>query len=127
MTDKEFNMQKKRVQKYIDRWFKTLGLGWFKVDMNWSRERDEREPKTAGYVNTLWQYRSASITWFLPAVADCDDDSLEGVVVHEFTHILVAPLMAVSKEEDLSLQHEYATESLARAFIWAREAGRSDK
>lgn len=127
MTDKEFEKQKRRLKRYIDKWFKVMGLGWFKVDMDFVRARDETSPGTAAKTTTHWQYRQAWIEWFIPSIADNDDDFLEGIVVHEFTHILIAPLVLVDKETDLPIQHEYATESLARAIVWAREAGEKEK
>lgn len=127
MNDKDYKIQKARVQKLIDKWFKPLGMGWFQVTMTWQRERDEKQPRTAAKTITSWQYRNAEIIWFVPAIPDNDDDFLEGIVVHEFTHILLAPLLAVDHEDDLPLQHEYATECVARAIKWAREAGQKDK
>lgn len=127
MTDKEYRKQKRRVQKYIDKWFKAMGLGWFQVTMTWQRERDADSPNTAARTISSWQYRSAEIVWFVPALVDNDDDFLEGTVVHEFTHILLSPLLLVDAKEDLPLQHEYATECVARAIQWAREAGQKDK
>lgn len=123
MTDKEYQEQKKRIKKYIDKWFQAMGLGWFKVDMEWSRERDLDNPQTAARTTTRWQYRHAVITWYVPALVDNDDEYLEGIVVHEFVHILVAPLLAVDSQDDLPLQHEYATECIARSMMWVREAG----
>ena len=76
-----------------------------------------------GRAISSWQYRHATITWFMPAVVDNDDDYLEGIVVHEFTHVLISPLLLVNGEDDLPLQHVYATECVARAIRWAREAG----
>lgn len=126
MTDKEYREQKKRLKKLIDKWHKTLGMGWFHIDMIYDRARNDSNPETTAITSTSWQYRKATITWYMPSVADNDDDFLEGIVVHEFVHVLVAPMMLVDKQEDLPLQHEYATESVARAIRWAREAGRKD-
>lgn len=127
MTDKEYEKQKKRVQRYINKWFDAMGLGWFRVEMVWSRERAEDAPTTDARTYTHWQYRDSSITWFLPAIADCDNEYLEGIVVHEFSHILLAPLLSVDEEKDLPLQHEYATECVARALQRVRDAGSKDK
>lgn len=126
MTDKEYRKQKKRVQKYIDKWFTAMGMGWFQVTMTWNRERDADNPNTAARTISNWQYRNAEIIWFVPTIPDQDDDFLEGIVVHEFTHVLLSPLLLVDNKEDLPLQHEYATECVARAIQWARKAGAKD-
>jgi hypothetical protein len=123
MNDKEYAKQKKRVQKYIDKWFDTMGLKWFRVTMDWVRERDNDNPGTAARTTTHWQYRQAWIQWFVPSLAENDDEFLENIIIHEFTHILLSPLLLVDSKEDLPLQHEYATETVARAIQWAREAG----
>lgn len=127
MTDKEYREQKKRVQKYIDRWFIPMGLGWFKVDMVWDRATKEDAPSVAAEVYTQWQYRQASVHWYLPNLATVKDDELDDIVVHEFTHILINPLTLIDKSEDLPMQHEYATETIARAIQGARTAGEKDK
>jgi hypothetical protein len=126
MTDKEYLEQKKRVQTYFDKWFNTLGLGWHQVDINWSRVTNEEDADTAARTTWQWQYRSASITFFLPTMADLNDDKLEAVVVHEFAHILTGPMVQNTSEEHNQLM-EYGTESVARALIWAGEAGVKDK
>ena len=126
MNDKEYAKQKKRVQKYIDKWFKAMGLGWFEIDISWSRERDQREPDVLARAHTTWQYRIAEVVFFLPVVAENKDDFLEGAVVHEFVHVLINPLMVVGSKEDLQPQHEYATECIARALRWSRKAGEED-
>lgn len=126
MTDKEYEAQKARVKKFIDKWYKAMGLDWFHVDMAWERERREDRPATVAVTTTTWQYRNAYINWYMPAVVDNDDDFLENIVVHEFVHILVAPLMSVTDQEDLPNHHEYATECIARALVWVREAGEKD-
>lgn len=123
MTDKEYREQKKRVQKYIDKWFKTLGLGWFLVDMEWSREHDG---EVAARTFSSWEYKSATITWFLPHLANQSDDTVERCVVHEFCHILLSGLAQNQRDTDEVLAdqvNEYTTELVASAFIWARAAG----
>jgi hypothetical protein len=121
--DKEYREQKARVQKYIDKWFKTLGLGWFLVDMEWSREHDG---EVAARTSSSWQYKDATITWFLPHLVNQSDDTVERTVVHEFCHILLSGLAQNQKDSNESLAsqvNEYTTELVASALIWVREAG----
>lgn len=126
MNDKDYAKQKKRIKKLVEKWHDPMGMGWFHIDMNWDRARKDDVPNTAARTVSSWQYRNADITWYLPACADNDDDFMENIVVHEFVHILIAPLALVDKETDLPLQHEYATECVARAMRWVREAGAKD-
>lgn len=127
MTDKQYKDQKKRIQKYIDKWFADMGLGWFKIDFVWERERDATTPATIAKTTSAWQYRHGTIQWFLPACQQISDEELESSVIHEFVHVLINPLCVVSESGDLDLQHEYATETITRAFEWVRLAGQKDK
>lgn len=126
MTDKEYEEQKKRVKRYIDKWYDTLGLGWWRVEMIWDRAKNEDMPDEAAVTRWQWQYRTASVTWRLPILAELDDEKLEGTVVHEFAHILTGAMVQNAPEENTQLM-EYGTESVARALIWARLAGQKDK
>lgn len=127
MTDAEYKVEKARVQKYLDKWFKTMGLGWFRVDMEWSREHDG---ETAARTYSSWQYKTATITWFLPHLANQDDDKVEATVVHELVHVLLSGIAQnmVDDDETLSNQiNEYTTELVTSALLWTREAGRDDQ
>lgn len=122
MSDKEYEKQKARVNKYREKWFDTLGLGWYEVKLNWSQLEDRENHDTAAKTTWRWQYRSAEITFFLPAFVDLDDDDVESIVVHEFAHILTGPMVQNAPDENTQLM-EYGTECVARALIWARLAG----
>ncbi len=116
MTDKEYAKQKKRVQKYFDKWFDDIGLGWWHVDVAWDRARSEEEPSEAACTSWLWQYRSASITFRLPVVATLDEEKLEHCVVHEFAHILTGSMVQNAPEENAQLA-EYGVENVARDAV----------
>lgn len=127
MTDKEYREQKKRISKFTDKWFKTMGLGWFKVNFEWARYEDG---ETAARTLSSWQYKSATITWFLPHIAKYDDDTIEQCVVHEFAHVLLSGLAQnmIHDDETMTNQiNEYTTELVTSAVMWAREAGQKDK
>lgn len=127
MTDAEYKAEKARVQRFIDKWFTTMGLGWFKVNMEWSREHDG---EVAARTLSSWQYKSATITWFLPHIEKYDDDTVEETVVHEFSHVLLSGIAQnmVDTDETLANQvNEYTTELVAHALLWTRNAGRDDQ
>ena len=127
MTDKEYRTEKTRVEKYIKKWHKTIGLGWFRVNMEWSREHDG---EVAARTNSSWQYKSATITWFLPHLASQSDEMVEVTVVHEFVHILLSGIAQniVDDGSGLSDQiNEYTTVLVTAAIMWSRDAGNADK
>ena len=122
MTDKEYEKQKARVKKFWDKWFVPLGLGWFKVKLVYERVADDDEPLRITATYPHWQYRRASVYFYLPLCAEHDDERVEDTVVHEMIHILLAGLHNMDDEEKREIT-EYTTETLARAVMWAREAG----
>lgn len=126
MTDKEYREQKRRVKRYIDKWLKPLGMGWHRIDLEWDRERNNDLPDEAAVTSWMWQYRTANITFRLPVIKELNEEKLENVVVHEFSHILTGAMVQNQPEDNKQLM-EYSTENVARALIWAREAGRKDK
>ena len=125
MTDKEFRDQKKRVEKYIDKWYKTLGLGWHQIDFVWERSRWNENPAACARTECMWQYRNGYITFYLEAVLDMSDEQIENTVVHEFVHVISWPMWE-NAEAGERKENEYATEEITRAILWSREAGKKD-
>lgn len=127
MTDKEYKEQKRRIEKYLKKWFRVMGLGWFMVDMIWTRERDST-PNVAARTTSSWQYRTADIEWFLPVFINQSDDKVEQTVVHELVHVLLSGLFQNSDDNNSVAQiNEYTTELVSAAIMWTREAGAKDK
>lgn len=126
MTDKEYRKQKKRVQKYLDKWVQPMGLKWFTIDIEWSREK--REGCSAETQFSNWAYRKFRIVFYLPHILDCKNDSeVEDIIVHELCHILTAPMANNMRNSDDEEKYrsdliEQTTETIAQAFIWVRQA-----
>lgn len=125
MTDKEYYKQKARVKKYWNKWYTAIGLGWWRVDLYWNRNRNEDEPRELGHTETNWQYRTGAITFNVPECAGLDDGHLEEAVVHEMTHILVGGLHDLRDDQSREIT-EYTVTTIARAILWARRAGKKD-
>lgn len=124
MSDKEYREQKKRVQKYINKWFRPMGIGWFAVDFVWSREtKNGKDCDVAADADVKWEYRKALITYYLPVIKDIDDSKVENVVIHEFVHILLGGL---NREDTPQEVLEYTTELVTSSFGWVRDAGKKD-
>jgi hypothetical protein len=64
-----------------------------------------------------FRYLEASIYVNLRKCKDLDDEEIEYVVIHELTHLLVAPLQESSEETPL----EYTVSSLARIMHGLRK------
>lgn len=131
MDDKEYQLQKSRCKKFFNTWFKRTGLSWWNVDLVFDRCYSTEKPSLAGETNmNLWRYHSGSIHLYLPVIKELDDDGLEEVIVHELSHLLVAP-MAVNMD-DLNSNYqldimEFCTTMVARALLWTYEAGTKKK
>lgn len=124
LRDKERNLQKQRVMKVRNKWFRALGLGWWRVDYKWV---DWIEPKHEG--NTVlarcdvdWPYKEATITISLLQVKELDDERLEYALLHEYMHIFVNEM----RDDKEGIDHEERVcTDLAQAFIWAVKNVRS--
>ena len=122
MTDKQFEKERKRVRRLWFKWFKPIGMGWWQVELSYDRARDEDEPATAGLTTTNWQYRTAAVTFFLPATAAMSEEDLEEVVVHEMVHIMCGPIQDMSSDDRREIT-EHTVTTIARSIMWARKAG----
>lgn len=119
MTDKEYEKQKARVKKVLNRWL-TVGFNWWNIELEWNREKDEDSPSQAAQTHTMWQYRDVNIIWNLPVIKNQTDEELETIVVHELSHILIASIQDFSNDDKREMT-EFATTNVARALQWAAE------
>jgi hypothetical protein len=137
---------KKRVQKSVDKFEKKLGIGsWWKIKHVFSELPDgatvmpadglmPTAARTTACTMTQWQYRTAEITWYLPSVAQISDKKLDWVTVHEFVHILNAPmatfLFDYLRDDEAAVEQirtigqysrleEFVTENLCRVIMLA--------
>jgi len=118
MTDKEFKIQQRRVKKYLDKWQKPGGFGWFDIQIEWDREHNLDNDTTLASCWSNWQYRHATIRFYLPIVKDQSDDELEKAVIHELSHILLSGLQDFSTKDKRDLT-EYTTTLITDAIYWA--------
>jgi hypothetical protein len=121
MTDEQYDKTKGRITDLLDKWQGPLGFKWWSISHTFLREEDSEEPDTAARCHTRWQYRKANIRFYMPTCAELDDTELEWVVVHELSHVLVAPIEDYS-DSNTAQMSEYAVECVARALLFARNA-----
>lgn len=121
MTDKEYLAEKKRIMKLLDKWKHILGLGAHKLNIEWVRGTRQDESDVAVHCSNSWQYRLITLWVYLPVTAEHDDIEAEHIIVHELSHSLLAPL--AQHTNDIDDIHEFTTECVAQAILWAYEAG----
>ena len=130
MNDAAYEATKLRVEQMCDKWYTALGLGWWIVTYNWRRDtlnynETGAHLSDAATTRTQWPYRKADIDWNLDVIEGMNDEELELLVIHEFAHILIDALRSQVSEKHRDLM-EYTTESVARAILYVRQAGRED-
>lgn len=136
MNDKAYREQKARIDKLIKKWVKPIGLGWWDMKFIYVRGEDDQpaayEPPIAKSgqavcimsTQTDYYYKFATIKFFMPVIADWDDDKeLERFFVHELMHIFLKPMQTRQKFSE----EELVATQLAEALIWARLEGESTK
>ena len=121
MTDKEYRQQKKRVERLVKKWRELLWLNNYRIHNSWARDTKDGAKNTGAETEMRWQYLEADFTWYLPNVLELKDDELEDMVVHEFCHILVDPLMHEDTEHGRMI-YERVTTTLQRAISGVYEA-----
>lgn len=129
MTDKEYRTIKKRCKKILDKWCKTIGMGWYDLQIIWKRDFDDEVPNCDAKTNALWQYRKAYLTLYLSKLINDTDEVIEDTIVHELCHILTNPtwnLIDNPTTEQIKI-NEFTTEQIKNALIWVRKAGKNDK
>ena len=123
MNDKEFNKLKKKITRFVEKWRVPLGIKWWSVNFYYEREYAKDDDKhdschTGATCKVQWPYKTAQITFYLPALDTLDDEELERTVVHELIHILVNEM----RDFDEGANHEERVVSdLTSAVFWIRD------
>lgn len=126
MSDKEYNQLKKKITRLASLWRERLGLNTYRLHHSWDRTTKEKADNCGAEVKMRWEYLEADFTWYMPALKDLNDDELEECIVHEFCHVLIAPLMYDDSEHG-RLVYERVTSTVQRAIGWTYEAGKEKK
>lgn len=140
--------QYQRVEALINRrgpiWQDRMGLGHFEIgnvflDSFDGEAGDGTDFAVTAVCEVRWNYQQAKVKWYLPSAVRHSDEELESTLVHEYSHVLLAPEQALidielekaarqERGEDFEplVQQFYerlemATENTARAIMrgWA--------
>lgn len=126
LTERQIEIQKKRITKLADKWLGILGLRHWRIYFVFEKEKEDRNtrynPGELKIVGDEWDivmctqvdpyYLEAHITVYLPTIKDFDDDEVEESFLHECCHIMVALISRNKKEKE----EELVVTSLARAI-----------
>lgn len=119
MNDQEYKKLKSRIGRLIKMWYKPAGFGWWRTEFVYSRERKPNDDNVAAETHADFAYSQATITFYLPAMRDMDDDDLEGVVVHELCHLTASSYPQFEDNADAHSKFERTVDDFARHLIWA--------
>ncbi len=126
MTDKEYTALKAKMKKLSFVWAERLGLSWYRINFEWVRdhayEKGSDRRDTAGECSASWQYREATVTFYLEKLAAFSDEVIEETIVHELSHVLIAPIQDFSSD-NASQMTEFTTTMVAKAVMWAYKDG----
>ena len=112
MSDDEYKDIKDRLEKVLTKWHPLLQMGWYTLNYEYRRNPHEEDPEIAAVTNTAWTYRRARITWYMPTLHGLTHDELENIVLHEFCHVILAPVTQ-DQPPEWKEQIEYTTETMA--------------
>lgn len=115
---------KEKVEKYLVKWLKPLGLLWWETyalyidDPRELAEQDYFRDGDTILARTFadWRYGTIKIYFNVPAIKDLEDIALERLVVHELVHALVNEM----REEGID-HEERVVSGLTKAFFWTEE------
>lgn len=116
MKDLEYEETKQRLERYLKKWHPLLQMGFFQLKYQYIRGLCTDDSQTCAVTNTHWVYRRAHITWFIEKLASLSDAELEDIVVHEFCHVLLAPVTQ-DQPEEWHEQVEFTTQTMAMLLI----------
>ena len=120
MTDEEYQQQVERSKRYLYKWqWLVEDEWWLKYIYSRGRDKQEDDENTGARVTTSWEYREAQIVIYTPLMAECLDDEVERIIVHEFAHIILAEMrLKGAKEDDPGGFHnEHVASTLAMSFL----------
>lgn len=117
MNDKEYKALKKKIEKLVIRWRDRLGLNSYRLHQEWRRNEPTEDQNTGAMTKMRWEYLEADFIWYMPNLVSLTDNELEEVVVHEFCHILLAPLMHEDTEHG-RMVYERVTTTVQRAITY---------
>lgn len=128
MNDETFETQRARVLAIVERWKPVIAYGW-RLDVAWSRGPFQVggaiDAECVGAIGYAWDYLEATVTFDLAQCETLSDERIEEVVVHELSHLLVAPAVESGSRSVLLSRKEHMTTLIARSLLAARGDGGS--
>jgi hypothetical protein len=128
MNDKKCRKHRSSLRRIATKWREILGMRSYRFDINYDRSYCTDGAGIATEVKCSWQYKTILVTFYLPVMDGMADDEVEGVIVHELSHVLIHPVSGDLRDDqpDFNEKVEYATTCVGHAIQWADEAGQRE-
>lgn len=112
--------QEQRILELADAIEEELGIkSWFQVSHKFSLEIPEE--RVSAETTADWEYRQATMKWYLAITSSREGDELEATVLHEYIHVLLAPIHKYMQSgkvmDDLN---EYTCETITQVLLNVR-------
>lgn len=131
MKNKVYKAQRKRLLKLADEWVRPIGLGWWKVKLDFDREgvsfkdsmHEENGFRSGSAARCFpdWRYSMATIIFNMPEIVHHSDNELEFVFVHELMHIFLHEMREGANVRKQLPHEERVATALAKAFVWHKK------
>lgn len=120
MTDRKFQETRRKIRKLLDKWRPRMFLDGWSIDNGYHDEpvgqSSSADYETVAVTSCKWQYKHATINWYVPALARFSPERLEETVVHELCHI-VTDEMQEPDHPSYAKHAERVVTDLARGFL----------
>lgn len=123
MNDNDYKELKSKLTKLIKKWYEPIGWGWWRTDFAYARERNPDNSDVAAITQADFKYSHATITFYMPVLAEMSDEELEHTFVHELCHITGSTYPNFENNDDAVARFERTIDDFAKHIIWAYEAG----
>lgn len=127
MNDRQHTAQRRRVERFHDKWKPIIGLTDWRGTLTLYRDTatmgellvQHLEPCME--IDVAWQYQKYDLRVFLPALLDLDDSRVEEIVLHELLHVPIDHLadLLADRLRDQPIVEETVTKltnAVARAY-----------
>lgn len=106
----QYRKLKKILIKYVNKWTKILNLELWQGDISFIPLVDPDGPNSAAKIGPMWEYKRFTLHFYLPTILkDYSDDEIEGIIVHELSHLLVSGMSTITGTEKADVIMEERT------------------
>lgn len=108
-----------RVEKHAKPLQSEMGIDWVDINHRYLDGLKDNDASIVAEADPIWEYRTATVKWYLPALVRLDEKEVEHTIAHEYIHVMMAPIESKIPDKHAELK-EFVVEGLAKAIISLR-------